>query len=110
MKRSSDRILTTHTGSLARPHDLLDLMKAKQSGETYDSSAYAARVRSSVSDVVRKQAECGLDVVNDGEQSKTGFSNYIRERLTGFEPAKPGASRPATPMSREGRTGRRGCG
>ena len=88
MKRSTDRILTTHTGSLARPTDLLDLMKVKESREPYDHEVYATRVRSAVAEVVRKQAESGVDVVNDGEQSKTGFSNYIRERLTGFEPLK----------------------
>ena len=90
MKRSTDRILTTHTGSLARPKDLLDMMKVKESGEPYDHEAYEGRVRSAVAEVVRRQAECGIDVVNDGEQSKTGFSNYIRERLTGFEPVKTG--------------------
>ena len=88
MKRSTDRILTTHTGSLARPTDLLDLMKVKESREPYDHEVYATRVRSAVAEVVRKQAESGVDVVNDGEQSKTGFANYIRERLTGFEPLK----------------------
>jgi len=75
MKRSTDRILTTHTGSLARPKDLLDLMKAKENREPYDSALYEDRVRRAVADVVRQQSECGIDVVNDGEQSKTGFSN-----------------------------------
>jgi 5-methyltetrahydropteroyltriglutamate--homocysteine methyltransferase len=88
MKRSTDRILTTHTGSLARPKELLDLMKAKEAGESYDPEVYAQGVRDAVADVVRNQAENGVDVVNDGEQSKTGFSNYIRDRLTGFEPVK----------------------
>jgi 5-methyltetrahydropteroyltriglutamate--homocysteine methyltransferase len=88
MKRSTDRILTTHTGSLARPRPLLDLMKAKEHGEPYDPTAYDSTVRGAVSDVVRRQAECGIDVVNDGEQSKTGFAHYIRERLSGFEPTE----------------------
>jgi 5-methyltetrahydropteroyltriglutamate--homocysteine methyltransferase len=91
MKRSTDRILTTHTGSLARPTDLLDLIKAKEGKEPYDQAIYAECVRSAVADVVRNQAESGVDIVNDGEQSKTGFSNYIRERLTGFEPSKSAA-------------------
>src|SRR4051812_35155552 len=92
MKRSTDRILTTHTGSLARPKPLLDLMKAKEQGEPYDQGAYDRTVNESVAEVVRRQAECGIDVVNDGEQSKTGFNHYIRERLSGFEPTE-GASR-----------------
>ena len=101
MKRSTDRILTTHTGSLARPKDLLDLMKAKESGEPYDHDAYAARVRSAAAEVVRQQVESGLDIVDDGEQSKTGFANYIRERLGGFEPAKPAEPRGPVQVSRE---------
>jgi 5-methyltetrahydropteroyltriglutamate--homocysteine methyltransferase len=101
MKRSTDRILTTHTGSLARPHDLLDLMKAKESGAPYDHEGYVTRVRTSVAEVVRKQAESGVDVVNDGEQSKTGFSNYIRDRLTGFEPVKGSTSQPVRTGGRE---------
>jgi len=90
MKRSTDRILTTHTGSLARQKHLLDLMKLKESGEPYDQAAYASAIQGAVAEVVHKQAESGVDIVNDGEQSKTGFSNYIRERLAGFEPVKTG--------------------
>src|SRR5207237_5956487 len=85
MKRSTDRILTTHTGSLARPKDLLDLMSARLHGEPYDAAAYGPRVRSAVAEVVGQQIECGIDVVTDGEQSKPGFSVYVRERLTGLE-------------------------
>ncbi|HEY7268573.1 MAG TPA: methionine synthase, partial [Dehalococcoidia bacterium] len=91
MKHSTDRILTTHTGSLARPAYLLDLMKVKESGGPYDRSQYDAAVLQAVREVVRRQAECGIDVVNDGEQSKTGFANYIRDRLGGFEPVKDAA-------------------
>jgi 5-methyltetrahydropteroyltriglutamate--homocysteine methyltransferase len=80
------RILTTHVGSLARPHDLLDMMKAKLSGQAYDQGAYDARVRSAVADSVKKQVETGIDAVTDGEQSKPGFFTYVRERLEGFEP------------------------
>jgi 5-methyltetrahydropteroyltriglutamate--homocysteine methyltransferase len=90
MKRSTDRILTTHVGSLPRPHDLLDLMKARANGQPYDGEAYARRVQTAVADSVRQQVESGLDVVTDGEQSKTGFFPYIKERLTGFEP-RPGS-------------------
>jgi 5-methyltetrahydropteroyltriglutamate--homocysteine methyltransferase len=86
-----DRILTTHTGSLARPKRLLDLMKAKESHEQYDRADYDKVVRDSVAEVVRKQVECGIDVVNDGEQSKTGFSNYLRDRLGGFEAIRDAA-------------------
>ncbi|MGA2882649.1 MAG: cobalamin-independent methionine synthase II family protein [Bryobacteraceae bacterium] len=85
MNRSTNRILTTHCGSLPRPTDLLDLMKAKIQGQPYDAGAYAAKVRSAVSDVVRQQMECGIDIPTDGEQSKPGFFAYVNERLAGFE-------------------------
>jgi len=91
MKRSTNRILTTHCGSLARPKDLLDLMKAKAGGELHDNETYARQVRSAVADTVRQQIESGIDVVTDGEQSKSGFFAYVSERLSGFTP-KPGAS------------------
>ena len=86
MQHSANRILTTHVGSLPRPQDLLDLMKAKLSGKSHDAKAYDARVRSAVAECVRKQAEKGIDILTDGEQSKPGFFSYIRERLEGFEP------------------------
>ena len=86
MKRSTDRILTTHTGSLARPPGLLEMMTAKEAGQPYDRDAYASTVRSAVSDIVRRQAETGVDILCDGEQSKPGFFTYVSERLTGFEP------------------------
>jgi 5-methyltetrahydropteroyltriglutamate--homocysteine methyltransferase len=92
MIHSSERILTTHVGSLPRPHDLLDMMKAKLSGGEYDPAAYDARVRRAVEDCVRQQAACGLDVLADGEMSKPGFFVYVRERLAGFE-ARPGKGR-----------------
>lgn len=96
MRRSTDRILTTHVGSLARPGDLLELMRARVEGRPYDSSAYAGRVRSGVAEVVRRQIECGIDVPSDGEQSKIGFFQYMRERLGGFDVAPPGtAGRPS---------------
>ena len=89
MFRSTDRIITTHVGSLPRPRDLLDLMKAKLSGGAYDQAAYDARVRSAVAECVRMQADCGIDVVADGEMSKSGFFFYVQDRLQGFEP-RPG--------------------
>lgn len=89
MKRSTDRILTTHCGSLARPHDLLDLLKARATGVALED-ATARRVRSAVAEVVGKQVESGIDIPTDGEQSKTGFSSYASERLTGLTP-RPGA-------------------
>jgi 5-methyltetrahydropteroyltriglutamate--homocysteine methyltransferase len=85
MKRSEDRILTTHTGSLPRPDDLLDIMRDKENGRPYDAEALARRVRESVKDVVHRQVECGVDVIGDGEQSKSGFATYQAERLSGFE-------------------------
>jgi 5-methyltetrahydropteroyltriglutamate--homocysteine methyltransferase len=85
-QHSTDRILTTHVGSLPRPHDLLNLMKANLFGLNYDRQVYEARVRNAVAACVRKQVETGIDIVTDGEQSKPGFFTYIRERLRGFEP------------------------
>ena len=92
MKRSSHRILTTYCGSLARPADLLEMMKAKESGQPYDQQGFAARVKSAVADVVGRQVETGVDVVCDGEQGKPGFFAYVGERLTGFEPRETVAS------------------
>jgi len=86
LQQNTDRILTTHVGSLPRPKDLLDLMKARLAGEAYDEAVYDARVRQAVADCVRRQVETGIDVVTDGEQSKPGFYTYVRERLDGFEP------------------------
>src|SRR5260370_41619068 len=83
MKRSTERLLTTHVGSLARPHELLELMKAVVAGEPYDQDAFANLARNAVIEVVRQQADCGVDVVSDGEQSKAGFYGYVKERLSG---------------------------
>src|SRR5215510_14538275 len=79
-------ILTTHVGSLPRPKDLLDFMKAKATGNVPDAQLYEGRIRSAVAECVRKQAETGIDILNDGELSKPGFFTYVRERLEGFEP------------------------
>jgi 5-methyltetrahydropteroyltriglutamate--homocysteine methyltransferase len=88
LQHSTDRILTTHVGSLPRPADLLDIMKTRISGMPYDRAAYDSRVARSVADCVRQQAESGIDILTDGEQSKPGFYTYVRERLDGFE-ARP---------------------
>jgi len=86
MKRSDSRILTSHAGSLPRPQDLLDMNRAKQSGRTIDEAARTARIKSAVPEVVKRQVEAGVDVINDGEYGKTNFLNYVQERLGGFEP------------------------
>ena len=86
MKLSTGRILVTHVGSMPRPKGLLDLMKARLSGEPYDPAAYDRAVKDAVADTVKVQAESGLDVVADGEMAKAGFFVYARERLSGFEP------------------------
>jgi 5-methyltetrahydropteroyltriglutamate--homocysteine methyltransferase len=85
IQQNVDRIQTTHIGSLPRPHELLDLMKAKLNGQPYDQARYEATVTRSVAQAVRKQVECGMDIVTDGEFSKPGFFTYIQERLEGFE-------------------------
>ena len=84
MKRSSNRILTTHVGSLPRPADLLEMNTAKVSGQPYDQTAWTARVKAAVAEVVRLQREAGVDIVNDGELSKSSWSSYVNERLRGF--------------------------
>jgi 5-methyltetrahydropteroyltriglutamate--homocysteine methyltransferase len=99
MKRSSNRILTTHVGSLIRPPALQDFLRAKQAGKPYDRAAYEACLTQSVAEVVHKQAEVGIDVVSDGEFGKSiSWSQYVLERLSGFErrPIKPGGGNPFT--------------
>jgi 5-methyltetrahydropteroyltriglutamate--homocysteine methyltransferase len=94
MKRSTDRILTTHTGSLPRPPDLTVMLEALDTGAATDPAAFEARVRRAVAEVVRAQVEAGVDIVNDGEQGKVGYSTYVRHRLTGFD-GQSGAARRA---------------
>ena len=96
MKQSTERILTTHVGSLARPSDILELMRAKIAGQAFDEEAFARRVRGAVAECVKKQVECGIDVVSDGEQGKDSFYAYARERLGGFQTRDrgPQATRP----------------
>ena len=90
---TSERIRTTHVGSLIRPPELLQFIRPKQNGQPYDEQAYAKCLKSSVAEVVRRQAEAGIDVVSDGEFGKSiSWSQYALERLSGFErrPARPG--------------------
>ena len=84
MKRSTERILTTHTGSLPRPSDLLPLIAAAEAGNVADVERLRSRVRSAVAEVVRKQIDAGVDIVNDGEAGKPSYSTYVKDRLTGF--------------------------
>jgi 5-methyltetrahydropteroyltriglutamate--homocysteine methyltransferase len=84
MKTSTDRILTTHVGSLVRPESIQALLRARLRGETVDEAELAARVEEAVRDMVRRQAEVGIDVVSDGEMGKTSFLGYADDRLTGF--------------------------
>jgi 5-methyltetrahydropteroyltriglutamate--homocysteine methyltransferase len=84
MRRSSDRILTTHTGSLPRPADLDQLIADKESGQRVDSAAFDERVTEAVADVVASQLTAGVSVVSDGEMGKPGYATYVKERLNGF--------------------------
>ena len=95
MKRSTERILTTHVGSLIRPQPLQEFLRAKQAGKPFDRGAYDRCLSDAVADVVRRQAEAGIDVISDGEFGKSiSWSQYVLERLSGFErrPVKPGAN------------------
>src|SRR5215469_5946326 len=97
MKRSTSRILTTHVGSLIRPDALQDFLRAKQGGKPFDAPAYDACLAGSVAEVVRQQADAGIDVVSDGEFGKSiSWSQYVLERLSGFErrPIKQGTVNP----------------
>jgi 5-methyltetrahydropteroyltriglutamate--homocysteine methyltransferase len=84
MIRSTARFLTTHTGSLPRPADLVQIMYAKEEGIPVDGAALAARVHSAVGELVRRQVEIGIDIVNDGEMSKPSYATYVKDRLAGF--------------------------
>ena len=89
MRRSSDRILTTHAGSLYRPPELLEMITARVLGEPVDAQSFAEQLRQGVGDVVSKQAACGIDVVDDGELSKPSFADFIVDRIRGFEGENP---------------------
>lgn len=92
MKFSTERILTTHAGALPQPPDLKQMHGARETGTPLNAEAFRQRVRAAVAEVVRKQLDCGLDVINDGEVGKSNFSRYARDRLSGFTErnAKPG--------------------
>ena len=85
MKRSTDRILTTHTGSLPRPADLVAILNSKELGESYDPTAFAERVQYAIFEIVGKQVDTGIDIVDDGEHSKVNWMAYARSRLSGLE-------------------------
>jgi 5-methyltetrahydropteroyltriglutamate--homocysteine methyltransferase len=85
LQQNTDHIQTTHIGSLPRPHNLLDLLKAKYAGQPYDESKLNSILAREVAECVRKQVECGIEIITDGEYSKPGFFTYIRERFDGFE-------------------------
>jgi 5-methyltetrahydropteroyltriglutamate--homocysteine methyltransferase len=102
MQRSTDRILTTHTGSIPRPPELLALSSSK-TGPPQDPALYAARLRSAVADVVRQQAKVGIDIVNDGEFGKASWGAYILSRISGFE-LRPDQLRAAEWLGRERET------
>ena len=104
MNRSTNRILTTHVGSLIRPPQLLELVRARQAGEAVDEQAYTRCLQDSVAEVVRQQVQAGVDIVDDGEFGKsTSWSLYALKRLSGFEqrPIQPGADPFARGADRE---------
>ncbi|MGE3711610.1 MAG: hypothetical protein AB7G35_18305, partial [Hyphomicrobiaceae bacterium] len=83
---TASRILTTHTGSLPRPNDLLEMVRAKSAGVPVEASAFASRLKEAVAEIVQRQADIGIDIVDDGEFSKASFVTYARERLGGLTP------------------------
>src|ERR1700751_652783 len=99
MKRSDDRILTTHVGSIIRPESLLALVNQK-SAATQGSETYQATLHDAVADVVRKQVAAGIDIVNDGEYGKSSWANYVLERIKGFQ-ARPGKPTPLDWIGRD---------
>ena len=101
MQRSTERILTTHVGSLPRPPDLLAMLQTKERGEPFDADAFARRVATAVTEVVKTQAESGIDIVADGEMGRFGFIPYVNERLAGIEPRKSTARAGNWSQSRE---------
>jgi 5-methyltetrahydropteroyltriglutamate--homocysteine methyltransferase len=89
MRLGSERILTTHVGSLPRPGDVAELLAAKEFGEDYDAAAFDARMDRAVAECVADQRAIGIDVINDGEIAKTGYATYIQDRLSGFSGDSP---------------------
>ncbi len=101
MKRSIERILTTHVGSLPRAADLLELLQAREQGRPFDAAVYEGRVTGAVAEVVRRQADAGIDIVADGEMGRFGFIPYVNERLAGLEPRRGAAGEGNWSKSRE---------
>ena len=89
MQRNTDRILTTHTGSLPRPAEMVDLLRRRDRGETVDDATFEAAAGRAVAETVARQVAIGIDVVNDGEMSKSSYATYIQARLSGFGPIDP---------------------
>jgi len=107
MQRSTTRILTTHTGSLPRPPDVLDAMRARESGGALDAAAFERRITNAVAENVDREAQAGLDVVNDGEVGKPSFRGYVNQRLSGFEARQPaGDAQRGGPIDPDGRDAR----
>jgi 5-methyltetrahydropteroyltriglutamate--homocysteine methyltransferase len=94
MKRSTSKILTTHTGSLPRSLELQDLLREREEGRAPDTAAFDGQVRQEVSYVIQRQTGAGVDVINDGEQGKAQYATYIKERLAGFEGEREVRRRP----------------
>ena len=99
MKRSTERILTSHVGSLARADSLIPLLRLREQGQPYDRDDLARLVREAVTDVVRQQVEAGIDVVTDGEQGKSSFYGYVVERFSGFERKPPDSGNELRPRA-----------
>lgn len=101
MLLSTDRILTSHVGSLPRPQDLLDMLEAEERGEAVDKAALEARVTRAIREIVARQVEVGIDIVNDGENSKTSYTMYVQHRLNGVGPVPPEKERPKSAQHRD---------
>ena len=89
MKCSTERILTTHVGSLPRPENVTELIFAKEREEEFDQSDFDATIAAAVKNTVARQVDCGVDIVSDGEMSKISYATYIKERISGFEGDSP---------------------
>ncbi|HLZ72026.1 MAG TPA: cobalamin-independent methionine synthase II family protein [Dehalococcoidia bacterium] len=103
MKHSTDRILTTHAGSLVRPPEIIAVMAAREARQPYDQAAFSGQLHDGVAEVVREQAAAGVDIPSDGEYGKVGWTNYVTERISGLEarPFEPGRARQIFGKDRE---------
>ena len=108
MRRSTDKFLTTHTGSLPRPADLIRMMFAKEEGVPVDPAALGRRIRAAVAEMVKKQVTADVTLVNDGEMSKPSYATYVKDRLNGFGGAShPLQYRDLVDFPRDGQAGLR---